>query len=173
MIELGDWPAAPALGGRQVRLEPLRVEHAQEMAPLLDDPNLHTFIGGAPANLLELQQRYRRQVSGRAPDGSQVWLNWVVRRLNDGRAIGTVQATVAEEAGELVAEVAWVVATAQQGRGYAREAAQVMVAWLRQQGAGRVVAHVHPQHDASAAVARAVGLTPSGRVVDGEARWES
>jgi RimJ/RimL family protein N-acetyltransferase len=123
MVELGDWPAARALGGRQVRLEPLRVEHAQEMAPLLDDPNLHTFIGGAPAGLLELQQRYRRQVAGCAPDGSQVWLNWVVRRLNDGRAIGTVQATVAEEAGELVAEVAWVVATAQQGRGYAREAA--------------------------------------------------
>jgi RimJ/RimL family protein N-acetyltransferase len=48
-----------------------------------------------------------------------------------------------------------------------------MVAWLRQQGAGRVVAHVHPQHEASAAVARAVGLTPSGRVVDGEVRWES
>jgi RimJ/RimL family protein N-acetyltransferase len=143
------------------------------MAPLLDDPNLQTFIGGAPAGLLELQQRYRRQVAGRAPDGSQVWLNWVVRRLDDGRAIGTVQATVAEEAGELVADVAWVVATAQQGRGYAREAAQVMVAWLRQQGAGRVVAHVHPQHEASAAVARAVGLTPSGRVVDGEVRWES
>jgi hypothetical protein len=92
MVELGDWPAAPALDGRQVRLEPLRVEPAQEMAPLLDDPNLHTFTGGAPASLLELQQRYRRQVAGRAPDGSQVWLNWVVRRLDDGRAIGTVQA---------------------------------------------------------------------------------
>ncbi len=54
-----------------------------------------------------------------------MWLNWVVRRLDDGRAVGTVQATVAKEGIDLVAEVAWV--TDYQGRGYARKAAQLMV----------------------------------------------
>jgi RimJ/RimL family protein N-acetyltransferase len=111
MGNLGDWPDAPALLGRQMRLEPLRAEHAQEMAPLLDDPDLHVFIGGRPASPAELQQRYRRQAAGRSADGVQRWLNWIVRRLEDGRAIGTVQATVADEAGDLTAAVAWVVAT--------------------------------------------------------------
>jgi RimJ/RimL family protein N-acetyltransferase len=141
------------------------------MAPLLADPNLYAFIGQAPPTPLELKQRYRRQTAGRSPDGSQLWLNWVVRRLDDGRAVGTVQATVTKEGVDLVAEVAWVIATDHQGRGYAREAAQLMVTWLRQQGALVVIADVHPKQEASAAVARAVGLTPTATVVDGEVRW--
>jgi RimJ/RimL family protein N-acetyltransferase len=173
MGNLGDWPDAPALLGRQIRLEPLRAEHAQEMAPLLDDPDLHIFIGGRPASPAELQQRYRRQAAGRSADGAQRWLNWIVRRLDDGRAIGTVQATVADEAGDLTAAVAWVVATPYQGLGYAREAAQVMVAWLWRSGIARVVAHIHPQREASAAIARAVDLTPTEIVVGDEIRWES
>ena len=110
---------------------------------------------------------------GRSPDGAQRWLNWIVRRREDGRAIGTVQATVADEAGVVTAAVAWVVATPYQGRGYAREAAHVMVAWLRRSGVARIVAHIHPQHAASAAVARAVDLTPTDIVVDDEILWES
>jgi RimJ/RimL family protein N-acetyltransferase len=172
-LALGDWPDARVLRGPRISLEPLRVEHAQEMAPLLDDPRLHAFIGGRPAGRAELEERYRRQAVGRSPDGAQRWLNWIVRRLDDGRAVGTVQATVAGEAGELTASVAWVVATPYQGRGYAREAAGVMVAWLRRAGVVRVVAHIHPRHEASAAVARAVGLAPTETVVDGEIRWES
>ncbi len=173
MLDLGEWPDARVLQGRRVQLEPLQVEHAQEMAPLLDDPELHLFMGGEPAGLVELQQRYRRQIVGRSPDGSQRWFNWVVRRREDGHAVGTVQATVAEESGDLTAEVAWVVVTAYQGRGYAREAAKVMVAWLRRQGTGTVIAHVHPQHEASAAVARSLALVPTAIVIDGEVRWES
>jgi RimJ/RimL family protein N-acetyltransferase len=165
-------PEAPALQGRRIRLEPLRVEHAEEMAPLLDDPCLHAFIGGRPAGLAELRERYRRQVAGHSPDGTQRWFNWIVRRLDDGRAVGTVQATVMLEAGLLTAEVAWVVAAAHQGHGYAQEAAKVMVTWLRGQGIVRVVAHVHPDHAASAAVARSAGLAPTTLVVDGEIRWE-
>jgi RimJ/RimL family protein N-acetyltransferase len=128
---------------------------------------------GRPASPAELQQRYRRQAAGRSADGVQRWLNWIVRRLDDGRAIGTVQATVADEAGDLTAAVAWVVATPYQGLGYAREAAQVMVAWLWRSGIARVVAHIHPQHEASAAIARAVDLTPTEIVVGDEIRWES
>jgi RimJ/RimL family protein N-acetyltransferase len=120
VINLGKWPDAPALDGRRLGLEPLRIEHAREMAALLDDPDLHAFIGGEPASLRELQERYRRQVQGRSADGCQRWLNWVLRRLDNGCAVGTVQATVAGEAGDLTAEVAWVVASARQGQGYAR-----------------------------------------------------
>jgi RimJ/RimL family protein N-acetyltransferase len=46
-------------------LDPLRVEDAEEMAPLLADPGLHSYIGGVPATVDELRDRYRRQVGGR------------------------------------------------------------------------------------------------------------
>jgi RimJ/RimL family protein N-acetyltransferase len=166
-------PDPPVLHGPRVWLAPLQVEHADVMAPLLDDPRLHAFIGGRPASAGELRQRYRRQVVGRSPDGNQRWMNWIVRRVPDGQALGTVQATVTADDGGAVAEVAWVIASPFQRRGYAREAAQLMVAWLRDQGADRLVAHVHPDHQASAAVARAIGLTPGESAVDGEVRWQS
>ena len=63
------------LNGQRVRLEPLRVEHADELMPVLDDSMLHTYTGGEPADLAQLRARYRRQLVGRSPDGSQHWLN--------------------------------------------------------------------------------------------------
>ncbi len=163
---------AQSLSSRRLWLEPLRPEHADEMAPLLDDVALHTFIGGEPATREELRDRYARLAVGRSPDGSQRWLNWIIRRQDTGRPVGTTQATVREEDGMLVADVAWVVASAHQRQGFAREAAGLMVRWLRRQGVDAVVAHVHPRHHASMAVARAVGLSPTDLVEDGEVRWE-
>ncbi|MER8041039.1 GNAT family N-acetyltransferase [Streptomyces hydrogenans] len=154
---------------RTARLElvPLEVSHAEEMAGVLGDPALHAFIGGVPEGLEELRARYARWEAG-APEPGTAWCNWVVRSREDGRLVGTVQATVVGD----TAEVAWVVGTAWQGRGYASEAARALVGWLRPR-VRTVVAHVHPDHAASAAVARATGLVPTGEVQDGEVRWEA
>ena len=168
--DLDPWARASTLEGQRLRLEPLRVGHAAEMALVLGDPGLHRFTGGAPATREELVKTYTRQVVG-PPDGSQRWLNWVVRRRADDQAVGTVQATLGRTDGRVVAEVAWVVGTPYQGNGYAAEGAQVMVDWIRAQGDVTVIAHVHPDHEASASVARSVGLSPSDTVVDGEVRW--
>jgi RimJ/RimL family protein N-acetyltransferase len=72
---------------------------------------------------------------------------------------------------EPAAEVAWVVGTPWQGQGIATEAARALVAWLGQQSIKTVIAHIHPGHQASAAVAAAAGLTPTGQLQDGEMRW--
>jgi RimJ/RimL family protein N-acetyltransferase len=64
-----------------------------------------------------------------------------------------------------VAEIAWVVGTPWQGQGIATEAARALVAWLRNRSVRTVIAHIHPRHHASAAVAAAAGLTPAGSKV--------
>ena len=152
----------------RLRLEPLTPDHADEMAPLLDDPTLHVFTGGAPLPPDELRERYTRQSRGASADGTEEWLNWIVRERSGGAAVGYVQATVV--AGKQ-ADLAWVMGSAYQGRGYAREAAIAMAAFLRGKGVEMLTAHIHPGHGASAAVARAIGLEPTGVVVDGEIRW--
>ena len=91
----------------------------------------------------------------------------MLRLRGTGQLVGTVQATVTEDA----AELAWVVAADQQGKGFAREAAAAMTAWLRQHGVRRFIAHIHPDHEASIQVARALGLSPTDVRVDGEIRW--
>jgi RimJ/RimL family protein N-acetyltransferase len=156
----------------RLALDPLRVGDAEELAPLLDDPALHAYTGGAPDTVEQLRERHLRQVAGRSADGSACWLNWVVRRRDSGAAVGTVQATVTAQEDRAVAEVAWVVAAPHQRRGYAREGAGEMVRWLRDEGVEVVIAHVHPEHAASIAVARALGLRATDRQVDGEVRWE-
>ncbi|MCG8923115.1 GNAT family N-acetyltransferase [Lentzea sp. CC55] len=147
-------------------LIPLRVDHAAEMAEVLADPALHTFTGGAPLTPEALQARYERLTAG-SPDPGTRWLNWVITLRDENRLTGTVQATITDH----VAEVSWVVGIPWQGRGIAREAAQGLVTWLRTQPVHTVIAHVHPNHHASAAVAASAGLTPTSEVRDGEVRW--
>ncbi|MFG3511739.1 MULTISPECIES: GNAT family N-acetyltransferase [Streptomyces] len=157
----------PLRSGR-LDLVPLRVEHAREMAAVLSDPALHTFIGGSPSTPEALRARYERLVAG-SPDPARTWWNWVLALRDTGALAGTVQATLAEEG--RFAEIAWVVGTPWQGRGLATEAARTLVDGLRAQGVRTVVAHIHPEHHASAAVAAAAGLTPTGEELDGEVRW--
>nr|WSW67623.1 GNAT family N-acetyltransferase [Streptomyces sp. NBC_00995] len=146
---------------------PLRVSYADEMAAVLAAPVLHTFTGGAPATAEELRARYERQTAG-SPDPDELWWNWVLRIRDEGRLVGYVQATVRGAR----AEVAWVTGAGWQGRGYAKEAARGLVAHLSGGGAVRtVVAHIHPGHAASAAVAAASGLVRTGEWEDGEERW--
>jgi RimJ/RimL family protein N-acetyltransferase len=147
-------------------LLPLAVGYADEMAAVLSDPALHAYTGGAPATPDELRARYQRWCAG-SPDPAVTWLNWVIRRRAGARLTGTVQATI--EASD--AEIAWVVGTAWQGRGIATEAARGLVDWLGRQHVPAVVAHIHPGHGASAAVARAAGLAPTDARRDGEIRW--
>ncbi|MGW4300488.1 GNAT family N-acetyltransferase [Streptomyces sp. NPDC004646] len=89
------WPAAAPLTTPRLRLEPLRVEHAREAFAFLDDARLHTWTGGTPDTLAELEARYARQAAGHSPDGVQGWLNWLLRRRADARLVGTVSALVA------------------------------------------------------------------------------
>ncbi|MFG2603207.1 GNAT family N-acetyltransferase [Streptomyces sp. NPDC048514] len=155
----------------RLSLLPLAVEHADEMAEVLSDPALHEFIGGVPLTARDLRSRYERLVAG-SPDPSETWWNWVVRLRADMCLAGTVQATITTGEHGRTAEVAWVIGTPWHGRGIATEAARGLVAWLQDQGLRVIRAHVHPDHRASAAVATAAGLAPTGHSHEGEVRWE-
>jgi RimJ/RimL family protein N-acetyltransferase len=154
-------------------LKNFRLEHADELAALLDDLSLHRFIGDKPATPEQLRARLERQMRGRSPDGKDVWLNWVVRKRRTGQIVGTMQATIRVEQTARIAVLAWVVGSAHQGQGMATEAAGLMASWLRRQGIVRLRAHIHPQHNSSMAIAAAIGLKPTNTSVCGERRWES
>jgi RimJ/RimL family protein N-acetyltransferase len=172
MGALDDWPPAPILQTARLSLEPLRIAHAEEMAPLLDDAQLFGFTGGRPWTLDELRERYQRRVTGWSHDRHERWLNWILRERSSGQAIGTTQATITVDGDAVIGEIAWIVASRHQGRGCACEAADAMVAWLRAQGAGILFAEIHPDHEASMGVARHLGLERSEQILDsGEIRW--
>ena len=150
-------------------LLPLQAQHAEEMATVLTSPDPYTFTGGSPPARQELRARYERMIAG-SPDPAVSWCNWVIRLRDEGCLAGTVQATVSTGS-RPAAEVAWVVGLPWQGRGIATEATLALITWLRQQSVQTVIAHIHPGHRASAAVARAAGLAPTSCRHDGERRW--
>lgn len=164
-------PTAPIETGR-LRLDPLRVEDATEMAGVLADPSLYVFTGGEPRGVDTLRARYAAQVRGPA-DATERWHNWILRLRADGSAVGYVQATVTGQgAGEPpVADLAWVLGTASQGHGYATEAANAALQWLVADGVGVITAHVREDHAASAGVALRIGLVRTAEVEDGEVVW--
>jgi RimJ/RimL family protein N-acetyltransferase len=159
----------PVLRTDRLSLAPLRPDDAAEMAVVLGDPALHAFIGGEPLDASELRVRFERIAIGRSEDGRAAWHNWIVRLDATGEATGTLQATVATEQG--TGELAWVIGVPWQGRGYASEAAQAVVAWLESTGLATIEAHVFPGHQASEKVAARAGLSPSDDLVDGERVW--
>jgi RimJ/RimL family protein N-acetyltransferase len=161
--------AAEPIDTGRLALVPLVPGHAEEMTSVLSDPALYAFTGGVPPTREELRARYERWAAG-SPDRGEVWCNWVILLRAQGCLTGTVQATI-RTVGEPSAEVAWVLGVPWQGKGIATEAARALVGWLARQSVRDVVARIHPDHAASAAVAAAAGLTPTDHVHDGEVEW--
>jgi ribosomal-protein-alanine N-acetyltransferase len=78
------------------------VAHAHEMFGVLSDVAIYEFENEPPPSEAWLVERYAA-LERRAPkDGSQTWLNWVVR-LPTGELAGYVQATVLRSGAALVA----------------------------------------------------------------------
>ena len=153
---------AQPLKTARLTLEPLGVRHAAEMVAVLADPALYEYIGGEPPSEADLVARYTRQTS------RDDWLNWILREQASRDAVGTVQATLRGSA----AELAWVVSTGAQGKGYATEATAAVIGWLRENDVREFVAHVRPDHAASRAVAARLGFQPTESIKNGEVRWE-
>jgi len=163
----------PDLTTKRLLLEPLRVEHADEMVDVLAPRDLYEYYPDQESPTLdELRATYTRQTRGHSDDGTQVWHNWIIRLRSTQEAAGFIQTTVAGE----LAEIAWVVGLPWQGMGYATEAARsVRDACLRGDTGDHIVAvfcHIAPTHVKSQEVARALGLHPTDRWHDGEIRWE-
>lgn len=151
-------------------LVPLTAGDAIDLFPVLNDSELGRWTGETPpADVDALRTKFAGWESRRSPDGDELWLNWVVRRRDDDRAVGHMQATV----GHGSASVAWVIGTAFQRQGFASEAARASTAWLLEKlGSSTIVASIHPGNVASQTVARRIGLRPTDRSDDGEIVWE-
>jgi [ribosomal protein S5]-alanine N-acetyltransferase len=110
-----------------VTLEPRTAAHAEALFAVLAEPALYEFIEEEPPASVEvLRDKFSFTESRRSPDGSQHWLNWVVRDASLGVA-GYVQATVAADSQSPDAYVAYMIGSAFWGRGIACAAVAQML----------------------------------------------
>jgi ribosomal-protein-alanine N-acetyltransferase len=149
------------LTSERLDLELLAAHHAGEMFVVLGDAILYRFVEeDVPDAPGPLEARYRMLERRVSPDGREQWLNWIVRERATGAAMGYVQATVRDG---VEADVAYVFATAFQGRGFAREAVRAMLDEL--EGQFHVTsfhARVDARNARSVALLTACGFAPAG-----------
>lgn len=147
----------------RLELRPLVADDAEDLSELLEDPLVRGWLGEDAAALRSRFGRWERRSS---PDGTQAWLNWAARRLDDGAAVAWVQATVKGS----MAEVSYAAVPSQRRRGYTAEAVRAVVDWL---GVASVEAHIEASNQGSAGVAAAVGLHSTSELHEGEVVWRS
>jgi [ribosomal protein S5]-alanine N-acetyltransferase len=79
----------------RLELWPLGREHAGDLFSVLSDSSLYQYTRDVPpASLSDLRATYAYLETRRSPDGTELWLNWVLREIASGMTIGYVQATV-------------------------------------------------------------------------------
>lgn len=110
-------------------LEPQLAAHAQEMFTVLCDPAIYEYENAPPASVDWLRARFGRLEARQSPDGSEQWLNWVIR-LPASDLAGFVQATIRANGS---AAIAYVLASRYWGQGLASRAAQAMLGELQEQ----------------------------------------
>ena len=107
---------SPSVEEAKIVLERQLSKHAVELYPLLADPAVYHFIDEPmPQSCEALRERFRKLESGQSPDGTELWLNWVIR-LDKRYAVGFVQATVYQDH---TADIAYVLGKKYWGKGHA------------------------------------------------------
>jgi ribosomal-protein-alanine N-acetyltransferase len=111
----------------ELTLEPLRTSHAEAMFELLRDEAIYRYLDYAPPpSVQHLRDVYARLEARMSPDGSEAWLNWVIRPRGQP-LVGYVQATVSSSRS---AHVAYILASKYWGHGYAHSAMLAMLEHL-------------------------------------------
>lgn len=113
----------------RLTLEPQTAAHADEMFAVLSDPAIYEYENEPPISRDWLRSRFAMLETRQSADGTEQWLNWVIR-LPEGTLIGYVQATVFADRRAMIA---YELGSAWWGRGFAQVSTRAMIAELRAQ----------------------------------------
>jgi len=107
----------------RLTLLPQLASHAEEMFVVLSDPQIYLHENQPPPSIEWLRQRFARLESRASADGTEQWLNWVIRAPS-GALIGYVQATLD---GKGRAAIAYELNSVFWGQGLAHQAVATMI----------------------------------------------
>jgi RimJ/RimL family protein N-acetyltransferase len=157
----------------RVKITPLRTEDAFEIVSVLSAPEIYEFISDRPPQSVdELRKRYQTLAKGSSPDGSETWLNWIVRDSVSGTAMGYVQATVSKET--KIAQIAYVLNPGYWGQGFGSEAIAEMLSILtREYGVHLFEASINLLNQRSIRLMERLGFRKTGERISEAANGTS
>ena len=136
------------------------------MYAVLSDGRIYAYLSEPPPITVEdLRRKYEFQSRGRSPDGTEIWLNWVLRLRASGELIGFHQATVRAAH----CSIAYVLNPRHWGKGYATEASIAVISHLfREHGIARVRTEINARNEASLRLVRRLGFSLAGHDEDAD-----
>jgi RimJ/RimL family protein N-acetyltransferase len=147
----------------RLRLDDLRAEDAEALFAYRGDPAVSRYQGWKPDSVADAA-RFIGAQQGAAPDVPGTWWQRAIRLRDSGELIGDLGLHFLDDA---AVELGISLAPAHQGRGYAREAVEVMFDFtfggLRKP---RMIALVDPRNAPSIRLLEGLGMRRSGAEAD-------
>jgi [ribosomal protein S5]-alanine N-acetyltransferase len=156
---MNDGSTTSVISTVRLLLEPINRHHAAAMFAGLSDARGYVYIPDTPPeSIADLAADYAGLESGISPDGKEIWLNWVIKRLERYDFIGYVQATILCDEAALV--IAYHIFPDFWGQGLGREAVAAMLSYCRAQFNVREArAYIDTRHTRSIRLVEALGFT--------------
>ena len=154
---------APILTTARLTLAGHAAGDLDDLAAMWADPGVYAMIGGQPRSREEVWIRLLRSVGQWTLFGYGAW---VLRETATGRLvgdIGLIEARRAIDPAIDAPEMGWALATPAQGRGYAKEALDAVLAWSDAHGLARTMCIIDPDNAASIRLAGRIGYRTIGR----------
>lgn len=151
-------PVTPQLQTARLDLEPVRIEHADEIWLQLDDDRMwRYFPAQRPQTPDDLRGLYEKWSRG-SQNQTEVWHNWLCRERTGGVLVASMQATVLVQA--RVFYIAYAVYPLHQRKGYAGEAVRAVIDYVkRAYDVDRAFAEMDTRNEPSYRLAESLGFT--------------
>jgi len=149
-----------------------RPEDAPTISAYRSDPDVNRYQGWDRTDVASITAEIAA-MEGRSPGDPGGWVQFTVEQRNGGRLVGDVGMSPADEEPGVI-KIGYTIAPAFQGRGYATEAVQALIAYAFDTlGADVVRAYASAENAPSIRVAEKVGMRLIERFegVDGSVRW--
>jgi [ribosomal protein S5]-alanine N-acetyltransferase len=153
----------PRIQTRRLDLRPIVAGDADAAFADARDPRMYRYLQQRPpATLDDLRILYARWAGG-SHDPRMIWLNWIAVERSSKERIGLLQATI--DVSARTATIGYSIFARFQGRRFAREAIEAMLARLKaRDDIDRAVAEISEPNVYSRAVIESLDFTVTGRI---------
>lgn len=153
------------LVGPRVTLDPLRPDDIEPLYAMQSDPEVCRYLLYEPRTREKVEEVLARDAAALRLAEPGDYLQPAIRDEH-GDFIGTMYLDL-KSVDDRTAEIGWILLPAAQGRGYAAEAARLLLAYCFDDlGLHRVYAELDPRNDASVALCLRLGMRHEGHFVE-------
>jgi len=153
------------LVGERITLEPLRDDDFDDLYAMQSDPEVCRYLLYEPRTREQVADALKRDAGRTRLAEVDDHLQPAIR-AEDGRFLGTMY-LVLKSIDDLTAEIGWTLLPSSQGKGYATEAATVLLDFCFDElGLHRVFAELDPRNTASVALCERLGMRHEGHFVE-------